>query len=679
MKYGSLKKKEIKVFNSGSLNGGLDTKNSIDSISDNSVSHCINMWFKDSYLKTRPGFKSNPLKAVDSKILGYNGTLEYSVTNTSIYRNNRYFRIATSNVFTDDYACYVYTYLIDRYGNMETMGQMAFLRFSSDVFFLPISLNFYSGKPQNGGGVFALVTLANKYNSSQKNYYIYEINSDFNEWERVYDYYIPTVLINGRGNNYQTAKTETGFSSPNPTICESQNMLDGKFYAYYTADGYSSSFKFPFNNIDGAEIRCKIYYTVTDYVEWVIPGNKLRVFAMFNDKEIAAIVNREIGLIYFRELSSDFPIPICGENNIKITASKEVENGMASIVNSYCVSRNNSKLFIAGGKNGNTVYSAEYDNPLYFPKDASVEIGESNSSIVCLATNKNKILAFKEHSLYLLNIRNGGKVAEITLLNDNDKQLKKSDSFTCEEISKQIGCTNFLTEAFCNGEDFWLSENGKIYSFNYNTERLKEVYDCSWLDSSYFDCSEVSAFGGEKYYMLIYKNKILVLDISESQKCKAFLWEAPLGLNVKSGFYHSGKYLFLCTDNSTELAFVATLEGNTDSVLYYGENDTVEQKNIPVKSALTTKYYRLDTRNTVKNINSISFLMSAKSRVKISVNNCYRTELNFGYLNEDYDKSDYKTVRLSPHIYDADGVVLSIESDNEIGIGDIEIGYKVTG
>ncbi len=678
MKYGFLKGREVKTFKSGILDGGLDIHSTPDLIADNKVSECHNMWYKNAHLQTRPGFQSNPENSVNSKIYGYSGELEYNITDTEIYLYGRYWRIATSNVFTDDYACYIYTYLIDLSGKIKDIGKFAFMRFSSDEFYLPISLNFYSGKPQNGGGIFALITLEDEYDATRRIYNIYEINSDFTKWEKVYNYYTPTVLINGRGNNYRIAKSETGFSSAAPILAESQNMLNGKFYAYFTSDGYSSYFKLPFNNLDLTEVRCKIYYNKFDYVEWVIPSDSVRVFKMFNGREIAAIVQRDEGLIYFMDLSEDFAVPVCGENNIKITAFRKIPNGIESIVNSSCVTKSNSKLLLAGGEGGNTVYIADYDNPLYFPQNASITVGESDSRIINMSSQNDKILAFKEYKLYLLDIKEGKPLTNIILLNDNDKVFRESDSFTCEEISKRIGCVNKNTVSLCNGLNFWLSKDRKVYRFDFSGKKTTEICDCRWLDQAFLEFSEIFAFGSDEYYMLCYKDKVLVIDITDSKKAKMFLWQTPKGLNLKSGFYHSGNYWFLCTDDSTELAFMASLKGEKDDVLYYDEDNNIIKKSLPIYNGFTSKYYSPGGKNTLKNIIGISFSLAAKGRVKIAVNNRYSTELNFSFLNEDYDNHEYKSVRLSPHIYSTDGVVISFNSDKNISIGELEINYKLT-
>ncbi len=684
MKYGYLKGQGSKSFKIRALSGGLDYENLPDNINDNQISDCKNMWYKNSRLKTRPGFRADSDRAVDTMIYGYTGELEYKVTDTAIYLYDEYYRIATADITTDDYAHYTYVYLVDLYGNITPAGYLSFLRIASDVFYLPTHINFFNGKPQNGGGIYALVTLCDKYNIANKNHHVYEINADFTEWERVYDYYIPTALINGRGNRYQVAKNETAFSAPNPTVLESQNMLESRFYSYYTSDGYSNSFVLPFNSISNGEVSCRIYYSLDEYTEWVIPAGYIRDIKEFREKEITAYIDRTTGTLYFKDGPNDYPIPImemCGQNNIKVTASKDITDGIAKIAEASCVTRYNSKLLVAGGKNGNTVYISDYDNPLYFPNISAQEIGESNSPITYMSSQQGKVLVFKDNELHLLTVKDGDTVNEITLLHDNDKVFKKAARLTSEQISQNIGCDNKATVSFCNGRTFWLGGDNTVYNFEVKGKKINKVCACRDFELDYYNRRFVKAVGGDDYYILISGEKIIVVDSSDLKNFKIFYWETPSKLNIESGFYFSGKHFFLCTGSDSQLAFIATLEGKTDSILYFSDDEerTIMQKNIPVTCGFATKHYSLGNKNDKKNIEGIYLNLAAKGRVKIAVNEAYKTDVNFGFLNEDYDKCEYKSVRLSPHIYNTNMVTLKLESDKEMSIGEIEIRYRVMG
>ena len=453
MKYTSLKKQPLKSFKIRALNGGVDCENNTDGMFDGKISACKNMWYKNSRLQTRPGFKGEAESAVNAMIYGNEGELDYKVTDTVIYRSGEYCRLATAQITVDDSVHYTYVYLLDLFGNITPIGQLSFSRFSSDSFYLPTQIHFFNGKPQkNGGGIYAMVTLCDRYDVTKKNHYIYEVNSKLDEWVKVENFYIPTALTNGRGNKYQQSKNETGFSTPSPIILESQNMLEERFYSYFTSDGFSNSFKLPYSNLSNEEISCRVYYDLDKYVEWVIQPGYLRATKTFNEVEITAYIDRVTGTLYFKSETDDYSVPVMpmySENNIKVTAAKKINNGFSKIVSASCVTRHNSKLLVAGGENGNTVFTGDYDNPLYFPYSSSVQVGEGSNKITHMSSQQGKVLVFKENELHLLTVNEGKATNEISLIRDNDKRFRTSDSFACEQISSSIGCDNNATVAVC--------------------------------------------------------------------------------------------------------------------------------------------------------------------------------------------------------------------------------------
>ncbi len=678
-----MKRQDTKSFKVKALNGGINAKDRPEDIKDNQMPMCKNMWYKDSCLKTRPGFCGNVKKAVYTKIYGNSGKLQYNVTDTEIYLNGDYHRIAVSDVVTDDYAHYTYVYLIDSEDNIKPIGNMTFFRISSEVFSIPTNMLFFNGKSESGGGIFAFITLTNKYNDKQKNYVIYEVSDDFTEWNRVYDFYIPTLFINGRGNKYQIAKNESGLSYPNPKLLESQNMLNGRFHAYYTSDGYSNSFKLPFTDLAEETVVCKIYYTLVDYLEWEFGSTSTVCKKKFMGTEVSGILDREKGVIYFVSSNGDFAIPIIDtyhENNIKITATKEIEDGLTRIVHSRCAVRNNSKLLISGGTDGNMIYMADYDNPLYFPMSSSVGVGESDNSVTALLVHQGKILAYKEHSLYRISVKEGSKINEISLLSDSDRVFKSSDSFTVEQISKTVGCKNKKTLVGLTYTSVWQGTDNKIYALSFSggtdiinvSENIESVLP-AFLDDYTF------AVGGGDYYIFIKEKEIFVFECINDKDIKAYKWECPECASIQDGYYHNGKFKFLCTGDKSNIAYIANLEGDTDTFIHSDDAGNISQLQMPINNSVITKFYGLSSLRELKNVDSIYLLLAAKGKAKICINGLQVANINFGFSNEIYDKADYKTVKLSPHLYGADSVYLTLSSDRQMSVGEIEIIYRITG
>ncbi len=680
MKYNSLKRQPIKNLRISGFDGGINLKNPRTNIENNQLCDCENMWFKDSRLQTRPGFYGEVNRAVETKIYGYTGSLEYKITDTEVYYNESYHRIAISDVLTDDYAHYTYVYLIDLVGNIKPIGHMSFLRLTSDTFYTPVNILFYNGKSETGGGIFALVTLQNGGDTSQRYYYIYEIDETFSEWNRIFDYYVPTIYINGRGNLYDTARSETSFSAPTAKTLESPNMLNGRFNAYYTSDGYSNSFRLPFSNLAKESVVCRIYYTLLDYAEWRIEGEATKNTQKFQNKDVTAVVDRTKGTVYFTSGGTDYAVPVMPkyhENNIKITATKEIPLGFSKVVHSTCSVRNNSKLLLAGGESGNTVFVTSYDNPLYFPQNSCTTVGDVDSEITALSVQQGKIIAFKPYEIYTLDFKAGDSINEISLLSDNDTIFKKADSIKVCQISERIGCENKRTVSLCGNVNLWLGKDNGIYALESATSpKIVNISEYVAEKMPEYFPKQTFAVGNENYYFMVNGDKVIAVDL----KSKAlYLWSVPKELSLQSGFYHNAKFRFLCTTPDSTIAYMTTLEGEEDIYMYHDANGVICENAKSINNSMTTKQFRLSDMGQLMNIDSIYLSLSAVGRAQIVVNSHEITSINFGFLGEEYSKHEHKSVRLIPHLYGVDTVFLTVSSDSLMSIGEAEISYRITG
>ena len=324
-----MKRKSVKIFRVNKFDGGVNSSFSPMNIEDNQLSDCKNVWFEGGTLQTRPGLLCDISEAIEVPILGSWGENQYKIHNTGIYLNGEYNRIVTAESLTDDYAYYVNVFLVSESGSLKPIGKLTFFRTTSEIFYMPINILFYTGAPQSGGGIFAMVTVQNNYYEDERYYNFFEISEDLTEWNKIYDFYIPTLYVNGRGNKYELAKANNEVTTASPKILESPNMLNGRFHAYFTSDGYSNSFRLPFTDLSSESIICRIYYTLRDYVEWQISGSSIVNTQNFFGQKVTMEADREKGTIYFTVSDADYAIPamkMYNENNIKITATKEIEN-----------------------------------------------------------------------------------------------------------------------------------------------------------------------------------------------------------------------------------------------------------------------------------------------------------------------------------------------------------------
>lgn len=683
MKYDSLKKTTTKTFKVPKFDGGLNSSYfSPSKIDDNQLSDCKNVWFKDGVLQTRAGLAVDIATAYETDPLGYWSMYKYKIHDTVIHKEGVYYRLATSYVETDDYVYIINVYLISEYGQITSLGKISYFRTTSDIFYTPINVLFYTGKAQTGGGIFAMVTVQNGWYSDDRYYNFYEISEDMTEWNKVYNFYVPTLYINGRGNKYEIAKAANQVTSVTPKTLESPNMLNGRFHAYYTSDGYSNLFRLPFTNLSAESVVCRIYYSLADYVEWTVSGTSIIDTKTFFGKSVTMEVDREKGTIYFTSSDADYAIPVMNmyhENNIKVTATKEIENGAEKIMYSSCALSHDSRIFISGGESGNQVFVTNYETPLYFPQNSSVEAGVGDSEIIGFSAQSGKVIALKRDGLYTITLKKGNRLSDISLLADNDKLFTECDSLSCEEITKEMGCLDKGSIAVMDNNTVYLGNDGNLYALTSLTNKrvicLSENIGKDFADFKYADF----AVANDSHYMLFKDNKAFVFELTSPEKPKVYYWEFPADFKITGGIYRQKKFIFLCTGENQKLSYLATLTDDKDAYLYYNDDSEITLAECVVESSITTKHFDFSSNSVRKNIESIYLALASKGSVSIAVNGKEIADINFRLTDHEYEDGEFKSVKLMPHINNANSVFITLSGKSGMTIGELEIIYKKIG
>lgn len=674
MKYDSLKKGSQKTLKIKRLSGGLELSSSADNINDNQLSSCKNVWYRNGSLQTRPGLSCDENKVMGIIIDGESKN-KYKLHNAGLYLDGEYKRIATAEAVVDDYLYNCNVFLVGESGDYRNIGSLKFFRVTSEIFYKPINILFYNGKPQNGGGIFAMATTQRDDDTTDRHYVFFEISEDLTEWNRVVSFYVPTLYINGRGNKYEIAKDNNKISVASPQILESPNMLEGRFNSYFTSDGYSNSFRLPFANLASESVICRIYYNLVSFIEWRINGNLVSDTQTFFNQNITMEVDREKGTVYFTNDSGDYAIPamsMYNENNIKITATKEIEKSVAKIIHSTCALKHQSRIMISGGESGNEIFVADYNNPLYFPQNSSVKVGDANSEVKSLSMQDGKIVALKQDGVYTVNFKAGKRINDISLLADNDKIFYDNDDFECKEVSKSVGCKGKEFTAVVNNSTVFLGSDRKIYALtSLNGDGLKciskqlgETEELKYADF---------AFGGNNKYIIFKDNKALIAVADNLSEICWYYWEFPQSFKIFGGFWCDDMPMFLCACNNTEYSFIARLDDAKDNYLEYDTIGNIVKKQSLIESAVVTKHFGISAKK--RKFESIYIALASKGNVSISVNGKQIADINLRLSDKEYQKNQYKSVKLLPYLSDKSSLYITLESKNGISVGDVEINY----
>lgn len=672
MKYTSLKKKGEKILTIPLLDGGINFSASNRKIADNQLVYSKNMFFESGFLKTRPGIYSENKSILDVSDFNFANHIDYRITDTKVFINGEYKKIAVCDI-DYGYSNFIYAmFLLGSDASQLPIGNIYFNRLDDSTFFKPFNITFYCGASKNGSGIFALVSLQNIHNSQQKEYHIYELDKTLKVWNMSYQYYVPTVFINGRGNAYEMAAQNNYVLQSKPTNLEALNMLDGRFYAYYSSDGFSNSFKLPFSNISASSVVCRIYYSLKDYSEWVIYEGETNAKTTFNNTEVTMHIDRQKGLVYFMSAQGDYSIPrmsVYKENNIRILAKKDIEGGFENIVSSTISKDVGFGYIFAGGNKSNELYYCDFERPLYFPVITENYVGASDEPINSLAVSGEKIFIFKSSSIHFGTFKKGEILNNTSLLTDNASIFNTPKKIDIQCITNKSGPLKKQTVDIFNNQPIWQGKDSGIYTVS-SSGKIKNIsQDFKEFLKINFSADEVYAQILNEQYFLCYNNKIVLINL-ESEKPTIYFWEFPDEVKIIGLVSSSERIAFVCKNLQTNIAYCASLKGSID-ICVSGLN---KSENVyKIKSYIKTKAFDLNSGYRKRRINRLILKMSKIGNCKISIGD----DNNFVEFNlKDADiPLNRQEIDIITNLYGVGSASLSISSDKVINFESADIYY----
>ena len=529
MKYTALKNSDVKSIHIDVPKKGMDTVG--EDILKDSLRFCKNVIYKDNTIKTRKGINTKEENRFDLSMARAGNEFSYEITDAEHFFNNENRRIAFARVDYSETHYFIMVYSIGKKCDIMSLGYIHFQASDETSFYIPENVTFIVAEPQIGAGIFALVSLKSKFDETKKDYVVYEMISASKPWSRFFDFYIPTVLINGRGNAYENALSSMPSIAENPPLfLENRNILNGAFYSYYTSDNYSFSFEIPFKELDNKSVICRIYCTPTAYDEWVVYEGETSDEITYFGQKVKMTVDREKGIVSFKNSEGDFPIeysPHYPKNNIRILASKEGKSNYRSIISCKACVSTASGVFLACGNDKNKVFYADYGNPFYFAEVSDNQIGVSESEIYAIKYFKNSLYVFRDGGIYSLKMKNSGYFNTGAILTDNSRSFKKPNSFSVSEICRFSGFVDRKTVdvlddslIFYGDHRIYALKNSKVYNVGSKIESLLGELNEPDFQGVVF----------KNQYILMNENKLIVLCFNDELETGCYYWELPLSI-----------------------------------------------------------------------------------------------------------------------------------------------------
>ena len=694
MKYASLKKTASKEYKIEQLNGGLDIKTNSRFIDDSQLCECKNMWFENGILKTRPGINSQ-----EGCVLRSSDDFEIkpvTLTNVDIYfyeRNNRLAYCIDGDGISE---CNLRFFLIGNDGEAEEIASINSSRASSTTFFVPQSVVTFSGAKTYGFGLYAFVTFASQ---DQTECRIYEASADLESWRQISESecFVPVIYMNGRGNKYEDTLNAVNSYVEKAEYLEEQNLLTGKFRAYFSSDGYSDSFQLPLTNLDSDPITCKLYLS-SGVTTWNVPSGSKVTVSSSSGENLLLTCDRTKGLLSFKVNSSTaYAIPMYSKyngNNLVVTASKKINGGFNAVVGCSQCTVHNSRIFLCKNTSfDNSVYCASLDKPLYFPKSSMVGLGNKSDPVNVMAVLSNKLIAFKTNQMYRLDVSFGNRFTGEQPLVEDRREIIVPDSIKVLPLNTNVGCDCASTMSLCSNHLVWLNFDGKVYSFSGNTGQnaLTEIslpIESLLVKKLYESFTPAKAFSYSGKYFLIFDNSVIVLDskigkfgFSSDAPGKNYTiphiawyyWEFPENLYLSGGFNSQNGLMLLCNDSSGHIKYTALLNETEDNIISYQDSQTLTQI-YPVNSSFSTKSFELCPIDKNVRINKVNFLYSSDKKVDLNIS-CEGPKK----IRELSATKKLSSNTVIPFIRTCDTAKFSFSSNAPFGVAQILINYHEMG
>lgn len=668
MKFPALKKEKQKVYKLPYLLGGINKTAPMEDILDTELVDALNVWNVNNTLTTRPGLYAELDNVLTDDTMKYLYAKSFFVTDTKYIFEGQTYNIAYCIGYGDS-AIFVFVFLVNDERVVKNIGRMEFFRTSNESFYVPKKICFFVAEKKMGAGIYALVHKENIAGEGEDGM-IYEANANLDGWLHNYDYYIPTILINGRGNAYETARKEALVELKMPRNIEAQNILSSGFFSYYTSDGYSSNFRLPFSKIANGTIMVRVYNSLESYTEWTMYGDENWTIQNFMGKEVIVSADREKGVIYFTEGGSEYKVPrfdIYSENNIRIFANKEISNGFLDITSCKYSAELDSRILFSGGNNKGRVYSCHRENPLYFPLNFENEIGSSNDDVTALKTVKNKLFIFKENELFTLKIKKGKTVSDTDLLAGEDKVFFNKDGFDIECVSSSCGTLNKNSVVVCNDFPVWLSADGFVYAYKNSVFKLTEKIDA--ISKENMLASVCGRLG--KFYVLCYGQKIILINYVDAS---LYFWEFPQEVDIV-GVITGNTTAFVMLNKQNDICFLASLWGDEDIIISSALSSFITLP-FDIESLIKTKNYFLSNLESKLHINKVCLRLKAfgDSDVILNCNDGICGEYHFEESDFSMKSGDY--IKVIPSLPSVNSVGITISSRKRICLESGEIYFN---
>lgn len=517
------------------LSGGLNIYDAPGRLTDAQLTDCENMWWHNGALVTRPGLVKD--------------TEEAQHYNHHQKVNEREMLLSRTRITDGDKLAF-YAAKMTAAEGWKPLG-------AGDT--------YYGAAPAEGYDATVLGFPAEK--NSGSDWYVLLSGGDVIKdtetgWEAAAPY-VPTVMINGAGEEFQ--------GDANPTAYEDYNSLSREFSCTFTTDGTSRTFKLPegdlgaatttesagdtvlkvevtLNGSDGLKVRkgtAKIDENGVAAEDIAITIAEAGIDgSAYKDAHIKVNYSRSSGKVVLEIWATDKKattgqqvvkvcnLPEVSHNNLKITAyrNKKYESQRLEVCRmtrgipfggDRSGTEGGTRYFITGNPDEpNLVRWSGIEHPLYFPEHNYVRIGDESQAVTAFGKQGDLLITFKEREIYALQYVAGDEDDTDFAVSGGVALTTYAAKFPVTPISPAVGCNCPDTVRLVNNRLVWMNDDGQVYMLtatNQFSERNVRMISRN-IREHIKGGDEPDALRGargaeyEGYYMLLVGKRIYMLD-----------------------------------------------------------------------------------------------------------------------------------------------------------------------
>lgn len=687
------------------LSGGINLYDTPDMVADNQLTAADNVWWHKGALRTRPGTRE-----------------EGSVPSSFNLRQPVNERETLLMTVTESVgAQYLFAGLLTTEGFAQFAGGQG----------------YYGTLPPAGTAHTAIGFRTP--DSEAKDWYVLLSGGDAvvggigQSWETAKPY-IPTVLINGKGNK----AADEGQAS----VYEDYNMLTRAFKCQFTTDGVSTAFSLPLKGLGSAEGQASLYGQVelitfdggtgatnthTASLRKTADGNVCATLTVTPaeagetnsgaDSIVLTVYLRpETGLVevwgtaYADGNASGgaymLALPRVANNNLTVTVYRgaEADGERLTICRmTRCAWFGGDRSGLGGGTRlfltGNPdkpglVHWSGVETPLYFPEGNYAYIGEAGEAVTGFGKQGDLLVMYTPHRMAAAQYVAGGEEDYSFAQSGGVAVTGYMAHFPITQLNASIGCDCPDTVRLVNNRLVWADSTGRVYMLTstsaYSERNVREISrNIRQALAAHGPAALKRAIAGEYagYYILLVESTLYLLDTqnsafasfnyyaSEDNARKAlpwYIWTLPVGYTF-TGMTADGDAVRLTGTRTDTLATV--------QLVLTGETDPAGS----VRSTFATKLFDFGRPDHRKSVEQLYVGISSPPGGRIRAG--YQTER--GVYEDPYELTGRDVqaaedgaplrVRLTPHVRQAQLFGLRLSGDSPMTVGSILIKAKQQG